>query len=104
MRKINKYINYGRLMLVVLLVLIGSEPAIPTVLYLLCMTFAAICGAELYLLRLRNIYARQHEEYIKTLSRVVSRELVSTLHADLPDPETVLAELENISDVGDEGA
>ena len=77
MKKIDAYIDYMKLVMVLILFLLGSlepEPKIPVLVFLLSAFFVS-AAAELFLLRARRIYAEKYDRYLKSLEKAVKEQL-----------------------------
>lgn len=77
MKKIDAYIDYMKLVMVLILFLLGSlepEPQMPVLVFLLSAFFVSVV-AEVLLLRTRRIYAEKYDRYLKTLEKAVKEQL-----------------------------
>ena len=79
MKKLNTYIDYGKLVIVLLLFLLGSEPTKPALIFLLS-ALMLTCMIEGYLLHRRKILKFQYRQYLYRLERAV-RDTVSDSEA-----------------------
>ncbi len=77
MKKINTYIDYGKLVIALLLFLLGSEPT-KTALIFLMAAFVVTVGIELYLIHYRKILALRYERYLKSLEKAVRQTMAET--------------------------
>ncbi len=77
MKRLNAYIDYGKLVIVLLLFLLGSEPS-NTVLIFLMAAFVATIAAELSLLHYRKQLYLRYERYLYRLERVVQKTMAET--------------------------